>query len=94
VLRLLTPLKHFLRNGEETSRAYTKNVEELSVIRRDTVDVVRKAIAEGRLAYVLMNNRSEGLLHALHIPFGSSENITSNIWAMLVELPFTVSRGF
>jgi hypothetical protein len=29
-------------------------------MRRDTVDLVRKAIAEGRRAYVLVNNRSEG----------------------------------
>jgi len=35
-------------------------VEELPEIRRDTVELVRKAVAENRRAYVLVNNRSEG----------------------------------
>lgn len=29
-------------------------------MRRDTVDLVKKAIAEKRMAYVIVNNRSEG----------------------------------
>jgi hypothetical protein len=29
-------------------------------MRRETVDVVRRAVAENRSAYVLVNNRSEG----------------------------------
>ena len=29
-------------------------------MRRDTVELVRKAVAESRSAYVLVNNRSEG----------------------------------
>jgi hypothetical protein len=29
-------------------------------MRRDTVDLVQKAIAENRRSYVLVNNRSEG----------------------------------
>ena len=29
-------------------------------MRQDTVDLVRKAVAESRRAYVLVNNRSEG----------------------------------
>ena len=33
---------------------------ELPEMRRDTVDLVRKAVAENRRAYVLVNNRSEG----------------------------------
>jgi hypothetical protein len=29
-------------------------------MRRDTVELVKKAVEEGRRAYVLVNNRSEG----------------------------------
>jgi len=32
----------------------------LPEMRRDTVDLVKKAMAENRQAYVLVNNRSEG----------------------------------
>ena len=39
---------------------HTKIVEELPEIRRDTVELVRKAVAENRRAYMLVNNRSEG----------------------------------
>ena len=39
---------------------YTKIVEELPEMRRDTVELVRKAVAENRRAYVLVNNRSKG----------------------------------
>lgn len=39
---------------------YTKIVEELPEMRRDTVELLRKAVAENRQAYVLVNNRSEG----------------------------------
>jgi hypothetical protein len=35
-------------------------VEELPEMRRDTVELVRKAVAENQRAYVLVNNRSEG----------------------------------
>ena len=35
-------------------------VGELPEMRRDTVDLVKKAVEEGRRAYVLVNNRSEG----------------------------------
>jgi hypothetical protein len=35
-------------------------VEELPQMRRETVHVVRQAVNEGRHAYVLVNNRSEG----------------------------------
>ena len=38
---------------------YTKIVEELPEMRRDTGELVRKAVAEKRRAYVLVNNRSE-----------------------------------
>ena len=39
---------------------YMKIVEELPEMRRDTLEPVRKAVAENRQAYVLVNNRSEG----------------------------------
>ena len=39
---------------------YTKIVKELPEMRRDTVDLVKKAVGEKRKAYVLVNNRSEG----------------------------------
>jgi len=35
-------------------------VEELPEMRRDTVELVNKAVGEKRKAYVLVNNRSEG----------------------------------
>lgn len=35
-------------------------MEELPEMRRDTVDLVKKAVEEKRAAYVLVNNRSEG----------------------------------
>ena len=60
VLRLLTPLKMSYEAAKKRARPYTKIVEELPVMRRDSVDLVRKAVAEGRRAYVLVNNRSEG----------------------------------
>jgi len=35
-------------------------VEELPQMRRETVQIVRQAVSEGRRAYVLVNNRAEG----------------------------------
>ncbi len=35
-------------------------MEELPQMRRETVQHVRQAVSEGRCAYVLVNNRSEG----------------------------------
>jgi hypothetical protein len=39
---------------------YNKIVGELPEMRRDTVDLVKKAMEEKRRAYVIVNNRSEG----------------------------------
>jgi hypothetical protein len=39
---------------------YTKIVEELLQMRRETVQRERQAVSEGRRAYVLVNNRTEG----------------------------------
>ena len=38
----------------------TKIVEELPHMRREAVQLARQAVSEGRRAYVLVNNRSEG----------------------------------
>ena len=40
---------------------YTKIEEELPQMRPETVEFVRKSVAENRRAYVLANNRSEGI---------------------------------
>ena len=60
VLRLLTPLKMSYEAAKKRAEPYTKIVEELPQIRRETVQVVRQAVSEGRRAYVLVNNRAEG----------------------------------
>ncbi len=60
VLRLLTPLKMSYEAAKKRAEPYTKIVEELPQMRRETVQVVRQAVNEGRHAYVLGNNRSEG----------------------------------
>ena len=60
VLRLLTPLGMSYEAAKKRAEPYTKIVEELPEMRRETVDLVRKAMAENRPSYVLVNNRSEG----------------------------------
>jgi hypothetical protein len=60
VLRLLTPLKISYEAAKNRAEPYTKIVGELPEMRRDTVELVKKAVAENRRAYVLVNNRSEG----------------------------------
>lgn len=60
VLRLLTPLKMSYEAAKKRAEPYTKIVGELPEMRRDTVEMVRHAVAENRRAYVLVNNRSEG----------------------------------
>lgn len=60
VLRLLTPLKMSYEAAKKRAEPYTKIVGELPEMRRDTVELVKKAVKEGRRAYVLVNNRSEG----------------------------------
>jgi uncharacterized protein YecE (DUF72 family) len=46
--------------AKKRAELYTKIVGELPEMRRDTEEVVRKAVEGGRRAYVLVNNRSEG----------------------------------
>ena len=60
VLRLLTPLKMSYEVAKKRAEPYVKIVEELPEMRRDTIELVKKAVEEKRKAYVLVNNRSEG----------------------------------
>jgi len=60
VLRLLTPLKMSYEAAKKRAEPYNKIVGELPEMRRDTVDLVKKAIEDKRRAYVIVNNRSEG----------------------------------
>lgn len=60
MLRLLAPLKMSYEAAKKRAEPYTKIVEELPQMRRDTVQLVRQAVSEGRRAYVLVNNRTEG----------------------------------
>jgi uncharacterized protein YecE (DUF72 family) len=60
VLRLLTPLKMSYAAAKKRAEPYNKIVGELPDMRRETVELVCKATAENRHAYVLVNNRSEG----------------------------------
>jgi hypothetical protein len=60
VLRLLTPLKMSYVAAKKWAEPYDKIVGELPEMRRDTVELVRHAVAENRRAYVLVNNRAEG----------------------------------
>lgn len=60
VLRLLTPLKMSYEAAKKRAEPYNKIVGELPEMRRDTVALVKKAMADKRRAYVIVNNRSEG----------------------------------
>jgi len=60
VLRLLTPLKMSYEAAKKRAEPYNKIVEELPEMRRDTIRLVKQAVAENRRAYVLVNNRAEG----------------------------------
>jgi len=48
VLKLLTPLKMSYEAAKKRAEPYTKIIEELPETRRDRVEFVRKAVAEGR----------------------------------------------
>lgn len=60
VLRLLTPLKMSYETAKQRAAPYNKIVGEQPEMRKDTVNLVKQAVTEGRNAYVLVNNRSEG----------------------------------
>ena len=60
VLRLLTPLKISYEQAKKRAEPYNKIVGEHPEIGTDTVEFVKKVVAENRRAYVLVNNRAEG----------------------------------
>lgn len=60
VVRLLTPLTMTYEAAKKRAEPYTKIVETLPEMRRETITLVKQAIGENRRAYVLVNNRSEG----------------------------------
>ena len=60
VIRLLTPLKISYEQAKKRAEPYNKIVGELPEMRRDTVELVKKAVVENRRAYVLVNNSAEG----------------------------------
>lgn len=60
VLRLLTPLKMSYELAKKRAEPYTKIIEEIPDMRRDTVELIRQTVREERRAYVLVNNRAEG----------------------------------
>jgi len=60
VVRLLTPLMMSHEIAKKRAEPYTKIIQEIPEMRRDTVELLRKAVSENRRAYVLVNNRSEG----------------------------------
>ena len=60
VLRLLTPLKMSYEAAKKRAEPYNKIVGELPEMRKETVSLVKQAVAENRRAYVLVNNRAEG----------------------------------
>ena len=60
VLRLLTPLKMSYAAAKKRAEPYNKIIGVLPEMRKETVRLVRQAVAENRQAYVLVNNRAEG----------------------------------
>lgn len=60
VLRLLTPLKMTYEAARQRAQPYNKIVGELPEMRRDTINLIRRATGEGLSAFVIVNNRSEG----------------------------------
>jgi hypothetical protein len=46
--------------AKRRAEPYTKIVGELTEIRRETVELVRRAVTENRNVYALVNNRAEG----------------------------------
>ena len=60
VVHLITPLEMSSAVAKRRAEPYNKIVGELPEMRRDTVALVKQAVAENRRAYVIVNNRSEG----------------------------------
>jgi hypothetical protein len=53
-------LKLSYEAAKKRAEPYTKIVEGSPQMQQDTVHAARQAVSEGRRAYVLVNNRSEG----------------------------------
>ena len=60
MLRLLTQLMMSYEAAKKRAEPYTKIVEEPQEMRRETMVLAKKAVAEHRRAHVMVNNRSEG----------------------------------
>ena len=60
LMRLLTPLDKKYHDAVKAYQPYDKLVRPLPDMRRQAVDLVKKAVADQRRVYVLVNNRSEG----------------------------------
>lgn len=60
VIRLLTPLNIPYEVAKRRAAPYNKIVGELPQMRKETVNLIKRAVDENRRAYVLVNNRSEG----------------------------------
>jgi len=60
LFRLLTPLGTKYEDAVKAAEPYRKIVQPLPQMRADVLSLVRQAVAEGRRAYVLVNNRAEG----------------------------------
>ena len=56
----LTRLKMSYEAVKRRAEPYTKIMEELPQMRRETVHMARQAASQGRHVYVLVNNRAEG----------------------------------
>ena len=46
--------------AKQRAQPYNKIVGELPEMRRDTINLIRRATGEGLSAFVIVNNRSEG----------------------------------
>jgi hypothetical protein len=60
LFRLLTPRDKKYHDAVKAYEPYNKLVQPLPDMRDQTVRIVKAAITQGRRAYVLTNNRSEG----------------------------------
>lgn len=60
VVRLLTPLGLSYADAVQRSAPYERLVEPLPRMRAETLDLIRQAVAEQTVMYVLVNNRAEG----------------------------------
>jgi response regulator of citrate/malate metabolism len=59
-MRLLTPLGLKYESAVERYKPYDRIVQPQQRMRQETIELVKRAATEGKSAYVLVNNRSEG----------------------------------